>query len=86
MPGTQGAVQGGSCDPSFKVLQLGTRTIWSPVRNLDIGVEVLYTRLDQNMVGNWVLPASGFRPAGSYQAADQDTWGGIVRFQRNFNP
>jgi hypothetical protein len=85
IPGTTVAV-GGTCDPSFKVLQLGTRTIWSPVRNLDIGVEVLYTRLDQNMVGNWQLPASGFRPAGGYAAADQDTWGGIIRFQRNFWP
>ncbi len=40
------------CDPSFALLQIGTRTVWSPVRNLDIGVEVLYSRLDQNMVGS----------------------------------
>jgi hypothetical protein len=85
IPGTAG-VAGTVCDPGFNTFQIGVRTIWSPVRDLDIGVELLYTRLDQNMVGNWVLPASGSRPAGSYVAGDQDTFGGELRFQRNFWP
>jgi hypothetical protein len=85
IPGTAG-VAGTVCDPSFNSFQIGVRTIWSPVRNLDIGVELLYTRLDQNMVGNWNLPASGARPAGLYVASDQDTFGGELRFQRNFWP
>ncbi len=75
-----------TCDPSFAVWQVGSRTIWSPVRNLDIGVEVLYTRLDQNMVGAWNLGSSGGRPAGLYTARDQETWSGVLRFQRNFWP
>jgi Porin subfamily len=74
------------CDPSFALLQIGTRTVWSPVPNLDIGVEVLYSRLDQNMVGVWNLGASGGRAAGLYEARDQDTWSGLIRFQRNFWP
>jgi hypothetical protein len=75
-----------TCNPNFSVVQVGTRTIWSPVANLDIGVEVLYSRLDQNMVGNWNLGANGSRAAGLYTARDQDTWSGVLRFQRNFWP
>ena len=77
---------GGICDPSFAVWQVGSRTIWSPVANLDIGVEVLYTRFDQNHVGNWLLASQGSRPAGLYTSRDQDTWSGVLRFQRNFWP
>jgi hypothetical protein len=75
-----------TCDPDFAVWAVGSRTIWSPVANLDIGVEMLYTRLDQNFVGTWALPAAGGRPAGAYTARDQDTWSGVLRFQRNFWP
>jgi hypothetical protein len=74
------------CNPNFSVTQIGTRTIWSPVANLDIGVEVMYSRLDQNMVGNWALASNGSRAAGLYTARDQDTWNAVLRFQRNFWP
>jgi Porin subfamily len=74
------------CDPSFALWQIGARTIWSPVPNLDIGVEVLYSRLDQNMVGAWNLGSNGARSAGLYEARDLDTWSGLIRFQRNFWP
>jgi hypothetical protein len=74
------------CDPSFAVWNIGTRTIWSPVRNLDIGVEVLYQRFDQNMVGSWNLGANGSRSNGLYEARDQESWSGTIRFQRNFWP
>jgi hypothetical protein len=77
---------GTTCNPDFSVVQVGSRTIWSPVANLDIGVEVLYTRLDQNHTGNWLLPANGSRAAGLYTAEDKDTWSGVLRFQRNFWP
>ncbi|HET9902535.1 MAG TPA: porin, partial [Xanthobacteraceae bacterium] len=73
------------CNPDFAVWQIGTRTVWSPVRNLDIGLEILYTRLEQNHVGTW-LTGQGTRPGGEYTARDQDTWSGTIRFQRNFWP
>jgi hypothetical protein len=76
----------GVCNPDFNLFQVGTRTIWSPVRNLDIGVEVLYTKWDQKHVGDWSLASAGSRPAGAYAAKDQDTWTGLLRFQRNFWP
>jgi hypothetical protein len=84
--GTVGTSPLAVCNPDFAVWQVGSRTIWSPVANLDIGVEVLYTRFDQNMVGAWNLGASGARAAGLYEARDQDTWSGVLRFQRNFWP
>ena len=50
------------------------------MRNLDIGVEVLYSRLDPDMVGEWNLGSGGARGVGLYEARDQDTWGGLIRF------
>jgi hypothetical protein len=85
-PTTGVQVVPGTCNPDFSVTQVGTRTIWSPVANLDIGVELLYTRFDQNFVGDFSLAAGGARPAGSYVARDNDTWTGLLRFQRNFWP
>jgi hypothetical protein len=74
------------CNPDFSVVQVGTRTIWSPVRNLDIGVEVLYTRLDQNFDGTFAVSPGGGRAPSTFNAKDQDTWSGVLRFQRNFWP
>jgi hypothetical protein len=86
--GLAGTTPAGSlgCNPDFAVWQAGSRTIWSPVANLDIGVEVLYTRLDQSHTGAWNLGANGARAPGLYEARDQDTWSGVLRFQRNFWP
>ena len=44
-PGT-GPVAG--CNYGFDVFAVGSRTIWNPVKNLDIGVEVIYVRNDDN--------------------------------------
>ena len=77
---------GAGCNPSFAIYQVGTRTIWSPVKDLDIGVEVLYTSYDQKFVGDWNLAAAGSRPGGLYRASDNDTLSGLLRFQRNFVP
>lgn len=82
-----GAVIG--CNPDFAVWGVGLRTIWNPVKNLDVGVEVMYTKLDQNMDPNtvrWNFGGAGGRPAGLYIPADQDVWSGVVRVQRNFWP
>jgi hypothetical protein len=88
-----GAVLG--CNPDFNVWGIGTRTIWNPVPNLDIGVEVVYTKLEQKheqpnaAAGRGVLlnfGGSGGRAAGLYTPADQDVWSGILRWQRNFWP
>jgi hypothetical protein len=83
------------CNPDFEVWGVGTRTIWNPVPNLDIGVEVVYARINQHMeqanpvAGRGVLftfAGAGGRAAGFYTPADQEVWSGLFRWQRNFWP
>jgi len=75
-------------DPGFKMWQAGTRTQWNPVSQLDVGVDVLYTRLDTASAGTVLsLPSAvGARPAGAYTLSDQDVWSVMFRVQRNFWP
>jgi hypothetical protein len=83
---------GNSCNPDFSFYQTGSRTMWNPVRNLDIGVDILYTKIRTAYGGptNWV--ANGSRPACTNSAAlscaqdDQDVWSAMFRWQRNFYP
>ena len=39
-------LDGNSCDPDFSFYQVGARTQWNPVSQLDIGLEVMYTKLN----------------------------------------
>jgi hypothetical protein len=62
---------GGSADWDF--WQVGSRTVWSPVANLDLSVDVMYNNLD-----------TAFATAGLIE--DKNWWSGIFRVQRNFYP
>jgi len=77
------------CNPDFNYWGVGSRTIWNPVPNLDIGVEVVYTKLEQKMDPGTVrlnFAGAGGRAQGLYAPADQEVWSGIFRVQRNFWP
>jgi hypothetical protein len=77
------------CDFSFNLWAVGSRTIWNPVKNLDVGVEVMYTQLHTNFDPGKVLlnfGGAGGRPAGLYTPSDEGIWSGMVRVQRNFWP
>lgn len=55
-------------------LSAGTNLIWSPVKNVDIGAEVVYAKLTQTP-----------RSALPVQAFDhRDNWSGRLRFERDF--
>jgi hypothetical protein len=56
--------------------QVGVNTIWSPVRNLDLGVEVVYQNLNSRDNG------SGLTPLAS--RGNATAWSGMFRVQRNF--
>jgi hypothetical protein len=79
------------CNPDFIVWGVGTRTVWNPVRNLDLGAEVMYSRLDQNM-GSGVLlnfsvlgaPLGGGRLPGNYTPQNESIWSGLLRAQWHF--
>ncbi len=55
-------------------LSAGTNVIWSPVKNLDIGAEIVYSRLTS--VPKAQLPLAA--------ADERDNWSGRLRFERDF--
>ena len=68
----------------FNEIRIGGNTIWAPVAGLNLGVEVMYTRVDfDNRVPAVVTGALGtvVRPAGT---SDLDVWEGRLRVQRDF--
>jgi Porin subfamily len=78
---------GASQDYSF--WQIGSRTIWTPTKGLDLSVDVMYNHLDTAMNGQVIFGAASAangRPNGVYTYADQDSVQGIFRVQRNFFP
>ena len=68
--------------------QIGSRTLWNPVANLDVGVDVMYTKVDTAFGGgSIILPAAGGAAAGyTHEIGDTDVWSAIFRVQRNFWP
>jgi hypothetical protein len=80
--GTAGTVTG---VVDFTEYRIGTNTIWTPVSGLQIGAEVLYTRVDPR--GRVAVPittvageAAGlFKPTSS-----NDIWEARLRVQRDF--
>jgi hypothetical protein len=87
--GTGGAVAASGC-ADWAAWQIGSRTIWNPVRNLDVGVEALYTDLSQSAFSG---ARATFTPGGTVQAVNPTftsgsvhVLSGILRVQYNFYP
>jgi hypothetical protein len=81
----------GSC-LNYHTWQVGTRTQWNPVSQLDLGVDVLYSRVGTALNGT-VINATGLAPTfattgkvGGMTASDEDVWSVMFRVQRNFWP
>jgi hypothetical protein len=72
----------GSC-MSWSTWQVGSRTQWNPVSQLDVGVDVLYSKLNTELAGSNIT-TFGTRP--NQAIADQDVWSVMFRVQRNFWP
>ena len=83
---------GFNCNPDFSFFQVGSRTQWNPVPQLDIGLDIVYTKLNTAFKGPANLAANGSRPACTNNAVqacsvdDQGVWSALVRWQRNFYP
>jgi hypothetical protein len=76
---------GYSCNPNFAIYQVGTRLGWTPVQNLTLSGEVMYSFLDQNNTGSAVLQPSAFKPVGAiYDFKDLGTVSGNLRIRRTF--
>jgi hypothetical protein len=74
--------------PGFNMWQAGTRTQWNPVSQLDVGVDVLYSKLDSFMTPSGLITtgAIGAHPAGTYTLTDENVLSVMFRVQRNFWP
>jgi hypothetical protein len=84
-----GAVALPGCNPDFNIWNVGTRTIWNPVPNLDVGVEVMYTKIETKhdpVLTRWNFAGGGGRPNGLYVPSSEDVISGMLRIQRNFWP
>jgi Porin subfamily len=92
--GTQGRYQGNvsNCDPNSSWAQLGTRTMWNPVPDVDVGFDLTWVHLNTAFAGTANLNAFGTifqqnatgRPPGAYNITDQNVFAGVFRIQRNF--
>jgi len=68
----------GSTDADFQYWQVGSRTVWSPVQNLDLSVEVMYNNVNTAFDGGTSATLGTFE--------DKSWWQGMFRVQRNFYP
>ena len=77
---------GFTCNPDFNIAQIGTKTAWTPVKNLTFSGEVVFSQLDQKFTGQVSIPniATIGKPAANYELRDQSTWTFLARAQRNW--
>jgi hypothetical protein len=75
------------CNFDYRIVGAGTRTYWTPVRDLTIGVEFLWTNHHvAHADGSVYLQpvAAGFKPAAAYEVKDQNVFSGIFSVRRFF--
>jgi hypothetical protein len=80
-----------NCDPDYSLMRIASRTMWNPVANLDVGVEIAYNKVDTAFAGTAFLTGSpagyaGGLAAGTYAIEDQSYWSAAIRVQRSFWP
>ena len=70
--------------------QIGSRTVWNPVRNLDVGVEALYSAMAKSAFGGATavvnVPVNNGPASPNVAIGDTHIWSGILRIQYNFYP
>jgi len=71
-PGSVNSLLGPGQTNDWNYGQVGSRTVWNPVKNLDLSVDVMYNHLGTNTA--------------DAKYTDQSVWQAILRAQRNFYP
>ncbi len=79
-----GTLVGSTNNFDFAVAQIGTRTAWTPVKNLTFSAEFTYTRLEQQLGGSLTGLAVSGRPTGTYAVQDQSIYNGSLQVLRSF--
>ncbi|MBB4423855.1 hypothetical protein GGD66_002399 [Bradyrhizobium sp. CIR48] len=76
------------CNPDFNYAAVGTKTSWTPLKNLTFTGELVYQILDQKYAGastvTLPLQSSVAKPATVYELKDQHSLVLLLRAQRNF--
>jgi Porin subfamily len=81
---THGAVSVSGC-ADWAAWMVGSRTIWNPTANLDIGVDVLYTSMAKSAFQGAAVTVNA--PLDNVvTVGDTHIWAGILRIQYNFSP
>lgn len=75
-----------SCNMDYRIAGVGSRTYWTPVRDLTVGLEVMWTNHNSSNKGaTYATPAvAGFKPIASYEVKDQNVFGGMFSVRRFF--
>ena len=75
-----------NCSPDFSFWQIGSRTVWNPIADLELGLDILYNHINSAFEGPVTASANGTIPPGLFTARDQNVLSGALRIQRNFVP
>ena len=77
----------GACNFDYRIVAAGTRTYWTPVRDLTIGLEFQWSNHHvahgDNVVYNQPV-ISGFKPNAAYEVRDQNVFSGLFSVRRFF--
>jgi hypothetical protein len=75
----------GNCSPNFSLSEIGSRTMWNPVPDLDVGIDVVWYHMNTAFGGSVLnMAALGAKPAGNYAVSNLDAIASVFRIQRNF--
>src|SRR5262249_18298429 len=74
----------GSCNPNWSEWNIGTRSQWNITKDLYVGVDVIYLKLNSASNATGVLPGSvggggKCSVCGNYTVGDQDAWAATWR-------
>jgi hypothetical protein len=72
---TAEALVGAGTSLDYDVWSLGSRLLWTPVRGLDMGLDIMYTEYDSQHIAGVVKGRT---------AATNEVWSSMFRVQRNF--
>jgi Porin subfamily len=77
----------GACNFDLRIVGAGTRTYWTPVRDLTIGFEFQWLNVHAKHADNVVYNQpviSGFKPNAAYEFKDQNVFQGMFSVRRFF--
>ena len=72
--------------PDFQFWQIGSRTVWTPVQNLDLSVDVMYNQVQTAYDGITIVPPVPKSGGEASTVTDEGVWQVIVRAQRKLYP